>query len=91
MDPEADLEILQHNDVNLRPECQRIFLFVNYFVKWAVRRSCTPRDIANVLSDSERLNQTLQRALERSYGTLSELQVYKALDLDSDALLAKIR
>lgn len=89
LDPEGDLEVLRQHDVVFRPECNQVFLFVNFCLKWAVRHNCTPRDIALMLSvPSQPLANTFKLADELSHGTMSESQVYRALDCHSEALMA---
>lgn len=89
LDPESDLDFLRQHDIVFRPECNQVFLFVNYCLKWAVRRNCTPRDIAVMLSDGHHtLAKSFQLAHELSHGIMSESQVYRALDRHAEALMA---
>lgn len=53
LDPRKDLDVLASHGIDFGPECIRVFLFSNYFLKWAVLRyNYTPRDIAVVMSNA---------------------------------------
>jgi len=89
LDPEADLELLRRHDIVFRSECNQVFLFVNYLLKWAVRQDCTPRDISILLSDRKgTLSKCFQLARERSCGVMTDFIVYRVLNHHSDALKA---
>ena len=91
LDPEADLELLRQHDIVFRRECNQVFLFVNYCLKWAVQNSCcTPWGIASILSTStdSALERSFNLANELSHGVMSEPQVYKALDHYADDILS---
>lgn len=92
LDPRMDLEVLHQNGIELPPECVRVFLFSNYFLKWAVcHRHLTPRDISVVMTNApgqstsspprcSKIEEVYQAILKDSDDLGLEAEIYQALD-----------
>eukprot|EP00210_Caulerpa_lentillifera_P005140 g4912.t1 len=92
LEPRKDLEVLTQNGIELPLECIRVFLFSNYFLKWAVcHRHFTPRDIAVVMSNTPglatsshchcpKLEKLYQAIMKDNENPLVESEIYIALD-----------
>lgn len=92
LDPRKDLEVLHQNGIELPPECVRVFLFSNYFLKWSVcHRHLTPRDIAVVMTNApgastsspprcSKIEEVYQAILKDNDDLGLEEEIYRALD-----------